>query len=106
MNSSASLGRPLYSLGSENLAFPETRRADLFRRAATYVDKILKGIKPADLPVEEPTRFRAGHQSQMERPSFARCSSGRWVAVRPGHTMSASRLRGASLRMTQKRNVP
>ena len=39
------------------LASYGTSRADLWRRSAAYVVKILRGDKPGDLPVEQPTRF-------------------------------------------------
>jgi putative ABC transport system substrate-binding protein len=52
--------------------------ADLFRRSAAYVDRILRDAMPADLPVQDPTKFRLTSTSRRRRHSASgfrrRCS--------------------------------
>jgi putative ABC transport system substrate-binding protein len=62
-------------VASGGLAYYSSDWVDLYRRAASYIDRILKGAKPADLPVQQPTKFELARPRRRSASKFRRrCS--------------------------------
>ena len=64
----------LITYGASNVA--------LYRRASSYVDKVLKGAKPADLPVEQPTTFKLDVHFISSLPVMQRSACKAWADKR------------------------
>ena len=57
------------------MSYAPPSNIELFRGAATYVDKIIKGAKPGNIPVQEPTKFELVINLKLRRPSGSRFRS-------------------------------
>src|SRR5215211_1236319 len=72
---------------------------DLFRRVADYIDKILRGAKPADLPVEQPTKFDLVINTTIAKGIGPQCAADAARPRRRGGTSAASARQAAVARL-------
>jgi ABC transporter substrate binding protein len=73
------------------LAFYGPDRTDLFRRSAGYVDRILRGQKPGDLPFQQPTKYELMTNRTAAKAARRRIIAGAAGARRPGDRVAAIR---------------